>query len=247
MILRGDALTILPTLPAASVDLVVTDPPFAIEFTGTKPNYNRDHSNVIPGYREVTAADYPTFTRAWMQEAWRILKPDGSMYVVSGWTNLKDILNALDAVGFTTVNHIVWQFQFGVFTRRKYVSSHYHVLYVVKNPRRYTYHLEARHPLAERTATGGSANYADREDVWYIPREFWPGRKKTATKLPEALVEKMLDYSSDPGDTVLDPFFGSGTVGAVARRMGRQWIGIEIVDAYADFAAERLNDNLSYI
>ena len=120
------------------------------------------------------------------------------------------------------------------------MSSHYHVLFVVKNPRHYTYHLECRHPLSERTKDGRSANYADREDVWYIPREFWPGQKKTATKLPEALVEKILAYSSSPGDVVLDPFLGSGTVGVVAQRMGRRWIGIEIVDAYAEFAADRV-------
>ena len=71
-------------------------------------------------------------------------------------------------------------------------------------------------------------------------REFWPGQKKTATKLPEALVEKILAYSSSPGDVVLDPFLGSGTVGVVAQRMGRRWIGIEIVDAYAEFAADRV-------
>ena len=240
MILNGDALTILPTIPAASVDIVVTDPPFAIEFSGTPANYNRNDANVIAGYHEISQSEYPAFTRSWVQEAWRVLKPNGCMYIVSGWSNLNDILNAVKEVGFTTVNHVIWQFQFGVFTRTKYVSSHYHVLFVVKNPRHYTYHLECRHPLSERTKEGRSANYADREDVWYIPREFWPGQKKTATKLPEALVEKILAYSSSPGDVVLDPFLGSGTVGVVAQRMGRRWIGIEIVDAYAEFAADRV-------
>ena len=103
MILNGDALTILPTLPAASVDIVVTDPPFAIEFSGTPANYNRNDANVIEGYHEISQSEYPAFTRSWVQEVWRVLKPNGCMYIVSGWSNLNDILTAVKEVGFTII------------------------------------------------------------------------------------------------------------------------------------------------
>jgi len=120
-------------IPKNKIDLIITDPPFAINFKATKANYNRISSRVMQGYNEIKAADYYDFTFDWMKEAFRILKDSGSMYVFSGWNNLKDILKALDDVGFTTVNHIIWKYQFGVVTKKKFVTSHYHCLYVCKN------------------------------------------------------------------------------------------------------------------
>jgi site-specific DNA-methyltransferase (adenine-specific) len=217
---EGDALTLLPKIPGGSIDLIVTDPPFAIEFKAQRLNYNRKGSNVLEGYQEVPGAEYREFTRTWIREAARVLSPTGSMYIFSGWNRLRDILEGIDDVGLTTVNHLIWKYQFGVFTKKKYVTSHYHILFVVKNPKHYTFNKIDHYP----------------EDVWVINREYWKGRMKTPTKLPSELVKKILAYSSNPGDLVLDPFLGSGTVAAVACQEGRHFLGFEVVPEYCDFA-----------
>ncbi len=123
----------MKAIPNEKIDLVVTDPPFAINFKAKKANYNRTASRVLSGYNEIKVEDYYDFTNAWMQEVYRILKKSGSMYVFSGWNNLKDILTALDNNGFTTINHIIWKYQFGVVTSKKFVTSHYHCLFVCKD------------------------------------------------------------------------------------------------------------------
>ena len=139
---------------------------------------------------------------------------------------LRDILEGIDAAGLSTINHLIWKYQFGVFTKKKYVTSHYHILFVVKNPKRYTFNKIDHYP----------------EDVWVINREYWKGRKKTPTKLPSELVKKILMYSSNPGDLVLDPFLGSGTVAVVARQEGRHFLGFEVVPEYCSFAQVSLNN-----
>ena len=95
-------------VPSNKIDLIVKDPPFAIDFKATKQNYNRTASRVMQGYNEIQQKDYYDFSVKWMNQAYRLLKESGSMYVFSGWNNLKDILNALDDIGFVTVNHIIW-------------------------------------------------------------------------------------------------------------------------------------------
>jgi site-specific DNA-methyltransferase (adenine-specific) len=224
-IILGDALELLPMVSSGTVDLIVTDPPFAIDFRAKKMNYNRTGANVLDGYREVDSREYADFSMRWMEEAYRALRPSGSMYVFSGWNRLKDVLSALDNTGFSTINHIIWKYQFGVFTKKKYVTSHYHILFAVKNPGKYTFNKVEHYP----------------EDVWTINREYWKGRKKTPTKLPSDLVRKILRFSSNPGDLVLDPFLGSGTVAVVSKEMERHFLGFEFVKEYYDFARERLN------
>jgi len=221
----GDALQLMKDIPSETIDLIVTDPPFAIDFKARRNNYNRTQDRVLEGYNEIPKDKYYEFTVTWMKEAYRILKRTGGMYVFSGWTNLKDILNAIDEVGFITINHLIWKYQFGVFTRRKYVTSHYHILFVVKDKKKYKFNKVEHYP----------------EDVWIINREYWTGRIKTPTKLPVELVKKILLFSSDEGDIVFDPFLGSGTVAVVAKMLGRHYLGFEIVSEYCEFAKERVN------
>jgi site-specific DNA-methyltransferase (adenine-specific) len=222
---EGDALALMPQVPDGAVDLIVTDPPFAIDFKAQRLNYNRTGSNVLEGYHEIPKEEYGEFTRRWMKEAARVLSPTGSMYIFSGWNRLRDILEGIDAAGFTTINHLIWKYQFGVFTKKKYVTSHYHILFVAKDPKQYTFNKIDHYP----------------EDVWVINREYWKGRKKTPTKLPSELVKKILSYSSNPGDLVLDPFLGSGTVAVVARQEGRHFLGFEVVPEYCTFAKDALS------
>jgi site-specific DNA-methyltransferase (adenine-specific) len=221
----GDSLSLMAGLPDGAVDLVITDPPFAIDFRAARNNYHRTSSRVLRGYREVRPEDYPEFTRSWLAQAHRVLSPTGSLYVFSGWTRLKDVLQALDETGFTVINHLIWKYQFGVFTRKKYVTSHYHILFAVRDPKSYTFNKVEHYP----------------EDVWVVNREYWTGKKKTPTKLPRELVKKILRFSSNPGDIVFDPFIGSGTVAVAAKEMGRHYLGFEIVEEYLKLSRERLD------
>lgn len=247
-----DCIEGMKLIPESFIDLVITDPPFGIDFRAKRSNYNRKHSRVIEGYSEVSGKEYYDFTVSWMTEVKRVLKPSGSMYVFSGWNYLKDILNAIDALGFVLVNHIIWKYQFGVVTKRRYVTSHYHCLYVCVDDEKRKFFPYSRFDKKAKTKRGGSLHYKDKEDVWeisengdlndvwYINREYWTGDKKTPTKLPAEIINKILSYSSETKDVVLDPFLGSGQVAVVSKLLDRQYIGFEIVKEYFEFANERL-------
>lgn len=238
-----DCIAGMKSIQDNKIDLVITDPPFAINFKASKANYNRTASRVMTGYNEIRQEDYFQFTLAWMSEVFRTLKDSGSMYVFSGWNNLKDILTALDDVGFVTVNHIIWKYQFGVVTKKKFVTSHYHCLYVCKNEKERKFFPFTRFTKDEKNDDGRSLHYKDKEDVWEIKREYWTGDEKTPTKLPKELIQKILQYSSKKGDVVLDPFLGSGQVAVVSKMLERRYLGFEIVKDYYDFAKERLEKN----
>ncbi|MCM8766652.1 MAG: site-specific DNA-methyltransferase [Candidatus Omnitrophica bacterium] len=222
----GDALKLLKKIPDETIDLIITDPPFAIDFKGKKNNYNRKNEKVIDGYNEIPKEKYYDFTYSWIKETYRILKDTGSMYVFSGWTNLKTVLNSIDDVGFIQINHLIWKYQFGVYTKRKFVTSHYHILFVVKNQDKYKFNKIEDYP----------------EDVIIVNREYWIGKLKTPTKLPIELVKKLILFSSDEGDIILDPFLGSGTVGVAAKLLKRHFLGFEIVPQYCDFAKKRIKE-----
>lgn len=131
---KGDCISgVRACVPDNSVDLIITDPPRTgfLETNSININ-NRREDLVVGGYGEVPAAEYGTFSFEWIREAERILRPGGSQYIVSGYTNLYHILDALRQTSLQEINHIIWRYNFGVFTRRKYVSSHYHILFYEK-------------------------------------------------------------------------------------------------------------------
>jgi site-specific DNA-methyltransferase (adenine-specific) len=165
------------------------------------------------------------------------------MYVFSGWNNLADILNAIEEIGFITVNHIIWKYQFGVVTSRKFVTSHYHCLYLCKNDKKRKFFPYERFGKEEKNNQGRSLHYKDKEDVWEIKREYWTGDEKTPTKLPAEIIKKILQYSSEEGDLVFDPFLGSGQTAVVSKLLKRNYIGFEIVKEYFDFISKRLKSN----
>ncbi len=206
-----------------SVDLIITDPPFGINGSTISRIYARKKEFVTPGYVEVKQSDYLKFSQDWVRQAERVLRPGGQIYVVSGYTNLPDVMWALRAAGLKEVNHIIWKYSFGPYTKNKFVSSHYHVLlYEKKGKGKRVFNRNCRY-------TEGKANYRDREDVWVIPKEYHPGRVKNVNKLPEALILKMLEYSSRPGDTVCDFFLGNFTVPKVCKEMDiENFVGFEI-------------------
>ena len=113
-----------------SIDLIITDPPYGISGDTLDKHYNRNEKNVLKGYVEIPTNEYENFSNKWIKQAERILKPGGSIYIVSGYTNLNFILNAIKKTSLKERNHIIWKYNFGVYTKNKYVSSHYHILYL---------------------------------------------------------------------------------------------------------------------
>ena len=217
-----------------SVDLIITDPPYGIRGDTLHQHYNRDERCVIPGYVEIPDNEYADFSLHWIREAERVLRPGGSLYIVSGYTNLYDILHALKQTSLVEVNHIIWKYRFGVFTRRKYISSHYHILLYEKPGSRRVFNTESRYGLSEKTGDGRSPNTSDREDVWLINREYKPRQQKNKNELPQALLIKMLQYSSNEGDLVCDFFLGGFSTAKAAIGLNRRMVGFEVSEKIFD-------------
>ncbi|MBD3404868.1 MAG: site-specific DNA-methyltransferase [Candidatus Lokiarchaeota archaeon] len=193
-----------------SIDLVIADPPFGIDFDGKSGMYNRDESLVVDGYEEPEIT-YDEFTTSWIAELPRVLCDHGSVFIFSGWNNLEAVLRGAREAGLETINHIIWNYPFGVFTKRKFVTSHYHLLFLVKDTKEYYFNRIEHY----------------NEDVWQINRRYHPGRAKNSTKLPQEVVMKCIDFASRPGSIVLDPFMGNGTTAVVAKKSFRHFIGFE--------------------
>ena len=206
-----DCVVGMQQLPDESIDLVIADPPFGIAFDGKSSVYNRDERLVIEGYED-TNESYHEFTTRWLAELPRLMKPESSAYIFSGWTNLDAVLEGARDAGLATLNHLIWHYPFGVYTKKRFVTSHYHIVLLVKNPRRYFFNKLENYP----------------EDVWSVKRQYRTGLAKNATKLPLDVVSRCIDFSSKPGDIVLDPFMGNGTTAVAAKLNLRRFIGFEI-------------------
>lgn len=207
-----------------SVDLIFTDPPYGIDGDGLDVHYHRDESNVVPGYVDVPVSQYQQFSLDWIRECERVLRPGGSIYIVSGYTNLHHILNALHSTKLQEVNHIIAKYTFGVNATKKWISSHYHVLFWQK----------ADKGALKRTFNhlykwqDNKDSYNDRLSVQDMPRDYKPGQIKNKNQLSEDFIEKFVMYSSNRGDTVLDCFGGGFTTARTALRFGRKFIGFEL-------------------
>ncbi|HYB04185.1 MAG TPA: site-specific DNA-methyltransferase [Nitrososphaerales archaeon] len=206
----SDNIEGMKKLQDESIDCVIADPPFGLSFTGKESIYNRDRRFVRNGYREIKN-DYEKFSETWIRELPRVMKKTATAWIFSGWTNLFDILNALKKTDLLLINHIIWRYQFGVFTDRKFVTSHYHLLFLAKS-RDYYFNKVMHYPL----------------DVWEINRTYRKGEVKNATKLPNEVVQRCVDFSTRPGDLVMDPFMGNGTTALVAKGSFRHYVGFEL-------------------
>lgn len=207
-----------------SVDLIFTDPPYGIEGDKLDAHYHRDESNVVPGYVEVPLETYGEFSKEWISESARCLRPGGSIYIVSGYTNLHHVLNALHSTDLQEINHIIAQYSFGVNTKNKFVSSHYHVLFWQK-PDKGT---KKRTFNSNVYFTDNKDSYHDRLTIQNLPRDYKPGQIKNKNQLSETFIEKFIMYSSNRGDTVMDPFCGGFTTARTALRFGRNFVGFEM-------------------
>ncbi|MBS7626786.1 site-specific DNA-methyltransferase [Candidatus Bathyarchaeota archaeon] len=191
-------------------DLIFADPPFGIGFKGNLQTYNRTPDSL--SYVDVPKEKYSEFIRDLAEWSYSNLKNSGSMWLLSGWNNLRLVLDAVEDVGFKQINHCIWKYQFGVFTRRRFTTSHYHLLLLVKDERNYVFNKPEHYS----------------EDVWYIKRPYHHGEKTAGNELPEELIERCIRTSSNEGDLVVDPCLGSGTTMKVSMQTGRRCIGIEI-------------------
>ncbi len=229
-------------LPRGSIDLIITDPPYGIRGDQLHQHYNRNETFVIEGYVEIPEEQYEKFSVQWIREAQRVLRPGGSLYLVSGWTNLRHILNAIEKTNLDLVNHIVWKYNFGVYTRMKYVTSHYHILYLVKPGVNVTFNTYSRYSPSEKSAENRSLLYADMEDVWIIDREYKNGQVRNKNELPKALLTKMIQYSSNEGDVIADFFAGSFSTAKVAKALNRSSVSFEISKEACDYQIEKVKE-----
>ena len=234
-VLVGDCLDILPTLKHDSVDLVVADPPYNIGIDygkGSKADQRRD---------------YDVWCGRWINWCYRALKPHGSMWIISGQEHGADIDIAVRRAGMTMRNRITWHETFGVYCHNKFGRTSRPIYYAVKDAKNFTFNK-----AVVTVPSARQAKYGDRRaapggkimgDVWQISRvcgTFRERVKGVPTQLPEELVNRIIAVSSNQGDVVLDPFAGSGTTLAVAKRMGRLPVGVELNPDYAAIARRRM-------
>ena len=242
-ILRGDCLEQLSRLPSASVDLVFADPPYNLQLDG---DLLRPNNTVVDGVHQAwdkfsTFQEYDRFCHAWLTECRRILKPDGAIWVIGSYHNIFRLGAALQDLGFWIQNDVVWRKVNPMpnFRGKRFTNAHETLIWAGRDQKsRVTFNYES--------LKAGNDDLQMRSD-WLFPICSGPerlkddnGKKAHPTQKPEALLHRILIASTDRGDVVLDPFFGTGTTGAVAKRLGRQWIGIERDPDYAAAAEERI-------
>lgn len=227
-IFNEDCINSTNKIPDSSVVLGIFDPPFGIKESKFDQHYHRDDSNIIEGYQEAPS-NYAEWTLEWLTEVKRILHQNGSIYVIIGNTNLIHVLNAAHTLGFKEINHLIWKYNFGVNTKKKFVTSHYHVLYYCKSKKSIpVFNTNCRFGFQEKDEGGGSLLYKDLEDVFTINKEYSPGKVKNQNKLPEELINKLIMYSSNENDMVCDFFMGNFTTAYCALKLGRNTCGYEL-------------------
>ncbi len=242
-ILVGDCLARLRDIPDRSVDLVFADPPYNLQL---ERDLLRPNNTVVDGVDDawdkfVSFAAYDTFSRAWLAECRRVLKPDGAIWVIGSYHNIFRLGVALQDLGFWVQNDIVWRKVNPMpnFRGKRFTNAHETLIWAGRDQKsRVTFNYDAM--------KAGNDDLQMRSD-WLFPICSGPerlkddgGRKAHPTQKPEALLHRVLLASTNPGDIVLDPFFGTGTTGAVAKRLGRRWIGIERDTDYVAAATERI-------
>ncbi len=222
----GDVTKYLPIMAKKrKFNLIIADPPFGIKFSKSSHEYGAEEYDLYKD--EFTAEEYFDFSKKWIELCWQSLTQDGSMYIISGWTNLRPILNAIDQTEFYMLNHAIWQFSWGVYTKRRFVTSHYHILLLIKNKNNYIFRKQKHYD----------------EDVFYweeYNRGNDPHRiKGHPCQLPIVLLKKLILTSSSPGDLIGDVFSGSGGTILAARLTGRDVIGFELRKEYEQIIFEK--------
>ena len=246
-ILQDDCVAAMARLPDGCIDMIFADPPYNLQLGGElfRPEGSRVDAVDDEWDKFATFADYDAFTRAWLAEARRILKPNGTLWVIGSYHNIYRVGAAVQDLGYWILNDIIWRKSNPMpnFRGTRFTNAHETLIWASRSEdSRYIFNYRAMKALNDELQM--------RSD-WTIPicaggeRMKTDGVKSHPTQKPEALLYRVLLACTNPGDVVLDPFFGTGTTGAVARRLGRSWIGIERERRYIEVARERIAATLA--
>jgi modification methylase len=241
-ILTGNCLEILARPPENSVDLIFADPPYNLQLQNDlyRPNMTKVDAVDDSWDKFGSFAEYDTFTRAWLAACRRVLKETGTLWVIGSYHNIYRVGAILQDLGFWILNDVAWikTNPMPNFRGVRFTNAHETLLWVQKKQ-------GAKYTFNHHAMKGLNDDLQMRSD-WEIPicngreRVKFNGEKAHSTQKPEALLYRVILSSSNPGDVVLDPFFGSGTTGAVAKKLGRHFIGIEQNPVYVEVALRRI-------
>lgn len=243
-ILRGDCIELMNSLPAESIDLIFADPPYNLQLTG---ELRRPNDSVVDAVDDAwdkfdSLQHYDAFTKAWLTAARRLLKPNGALWVIGSYHNIFRVGATLQDLGFWMQNDVIWRKTNPMpnFRGKRFTNAHETLIWCAKS--------QSGKPLFNYDAMKALNDDLQMRSDWLIPicsgserLRDEQGGKTHPTQKPEALLHRVILSSSRAGDVVLDPFFGSGTTGAVAKRLGRHWIGLEREEAYARAAERRIS------
>jgi modification methylase len=242
-VLVGDCVTVLDKLPPECVDLVFADPPYNLQLQNElkRPDDSKVDAVDDDWDQFASFAAYDEFTRAWLTACRRVMKPSATLWVIGSYHNIFRVGTLLQDTGFWILNDVVWRKTNPMpnFRGRRFTNAHETLIWAARDREtRYTFNYEA--------LKAGNEDVQMRSD-WTIPLctgeerlKDGTGRKLHPTQKPEALVARAILSASKPGDVVLDPFFGTGTTGAAARRLGRHYVGIERDATYAARSEARI-------
>lgn len=242
-VIQGNSIEVMQTLPERSVNLIFADPPYNLQL---RNELLRPNQTIVDGVDDAwdyfnDFADYDAFTRAWLQACRRVLKDDGTIWVIGSYHNIFRVGAIMMDLGYWILNDVIWHKTNPMpnFRGTRFQNATETLIWAKKyaDQKRYTFHYHAMKNLNDEKQM---------QNVWHIPLCTGPerikvdGKKAHSTQKPEALLYRVLLASSSPGDVVLDPFFGSGTTGAVAKKLRREYIGIELDTNYVEIARNRI-------
>ncbi|HCM83873.1 MAG TPA: hypothetical protein DIS76_04835 [Rhodospirillaceae bacterium] len=243
-ILQGDCIEQMRALPDGSVDCIFADPPYNLQLQNALTRPDQSHVDAVDDDWDKfeSNAEYDAFTRAWLAEARRILKPTGTLWVIGSYHNIYRMGQVLSDLGYWLLNDVVWHKTNPMpnFRGTRFQNATETMLWAQRDKgAKYTFNYHALKHLNDGTQM---------QNVWHIPLctgaeriKGEDGKKAHATQKPEALLYNVIASSTNPGDVILDPFFGSGTTGAVAKKLGRNFIGIERDLDYVKVARARID------
>ncbi|MDR6852245.1 modification methylase [Sphingomonas sp. BE123] len=241
-IIQQDCIEAMRALPAASVDMIFADPPYNLQLGGDLNRPDGSHVDAVTDDWDKfdSLSAYDAFTRAWLAEARRVLKPNGTIWVIGSYHNIFKVGSAIQDLGFWILNDIIWRKANPMpnFKGTRFTNAHETLIWASMGEKsKYTFNYRSMKTLNDELQM--------RSD-WEFPicggqeRLKKNGTKVHPTQKPEALLYRVMLACTKPGDIILDPFFGTGTTGAVAKRLRRHWIGIEREGNYVEAAQERI-------
>ncbi|MCJ7994805.1 site-specific DNA-methyltransferase [Rhizobium cremeum] len=243
-IIKGDCVAALEALPDKSVDAIFADPPYNLQLGGTLHRPDQSLVDAVDDEWDQFASfeAYDAFTRAWLLACRRVLKPTGTIWVIGSYHNIFRVGATLQDLNFWILNDIVWRKTNPMpnFKGRRFQNAHETMIWASPDPKAkgYTFNYDA---------LKASNDDVQMRSDWLFPicaggerLKDEDGKKVHPTQKPEALLARVIMASTKPGDIVLDPFFGSGTTGAVAKRLGRHFVGIEREQDYIEAASARI-------